>query len=182
MIQLLTKVNIVDNSGGVLGRCIKILKPHNRDYAKIGDLILVSILNIAKVEGNKKSGNATSSIRDSNKIKKGSLFKALVVRTKTNNTIMGKKKAVSFDENSVVLIKSNPGVSNTAQKKTNVFDLPPIGTRIKGPISVLLTPPSLPNLKDLNSSGNNQAVKPVPTNKVQLTSFTKVTSLCSTPI
>jgi ribosomal protein L14 len=180
MIQLLTKVNIVDNSGGVLGRCIKILKPHNRDYAKIGDLILVSILNIAKVEGNKKSGNTASSIRDSNKIKKGSLFKALVVRTKINNTIMGKKKAVSFDENSVVLIKSNPGVSNTAQKKTNVFDLPPIGTRIKGPISVLLTPVVVSQQYSADSNKSN--LKPVSVNKVQLTSFTKVTSLCSTPI
>jgi large subunit ribosomal protein L14 len=180
MIQLLTKVNIVDNSGGVIGRCIKILKPHDRDYAKIGDLILVSILEIAKVEGDKKGGSTANSIRDTNKIKKGTMFKALVVRTKSKTFSSAKKKSVSFDENAVVLIKSNPGVSNTAQKKTNIFELPPIGTRIKGPISILLTPSSTILTSSKDEKGVSKPITKVQ-NK-QLTSFTKVTSLCSTPL
>ncbi len=170
MIQLLTKVNIVDNSGAVLGRCIKILKPHNRDYAKIGDLILVSILDIAKVEGSSSSSKGrglktpSTSIRDINKIKKGTMFKALVVRTKSKTFASATQKSVSFDQNSVILMprgQANPGA---AQKKTNVFDLSPIGTRIKGPISILLTPPPSSQLP------------------AQFTSFTKVTSLCSNPL
>ena len=44
MISLLTKVQIIDNSGGIIARCIKILSPDNRKYGKLGDLILVSIL------------------------------------------------------------------------------------------------------------------------------------------
>jgi ribosomal protein L14 len=175
MIQLLTKVNIVDNSGAVLGRCIKILKPHNRDYAKIGDLILVSILEIAKVEGSSKGGSlkgtTSTSIRDINKIKKGTMFKALVVRTKSKTFASAPQKSVSFDQNSVVLLprgQSNPGA---AQKKTNIFDTSPIGTRIKGPISILLSPPGCP-------AGSNPASK-LPS---QFTSFTKVTSLCSNPL
>lgn len=170
MIQLLTKVNIVDNSGAVLGRCIKILKPHNRDYAKIGDLILVSILDIARAPGgastgpSSKTGAPSTSIRDINKIKKGTMFKALVVRTKSKAFASAPQKSVSFDQNSVILMprgQTNPGA---AQKKTNVLDLSPIGTRIKGPISILLTPPPSSKLP------------------AQFTSFTKVTSLCSNPL
>ena len=137
MIQLLTKVNIIDNSGGVVGRCIKILKPHGRDYAKVGDIILVSIKETAKIDGKKKSSAANNlSIRDSNKIKKGSIFKALVVRTKSNYVL----KTASFDENSVVLLKSSSS-TNSGGRVPQWFDVPPIGTRIKGPISALLTAP-----------------------------------------
>jgi len=180
MIQLLTKVNIVDNSGALLGRCIKILKPHNRDYAKIGDLILVSILDIAKVEGatstSHRGGPAggkktpSTSIRDINKIKKGTMFKALVVRTKTKAFASAAQKSVSFDQNSVILMppkggpQGAPKGAGVAQKKTNLFDLSPIGTRIKGPISILLTPSPSSKLP------------------AQFTSFTKVTSLSSNPL
>jgi large subunit ribosomal protein L14 len=66
MIKLLTKVNIIDNTGGIIGRCIKILRPKNVKEAKIGDIILVTIV---------------KSLKTSN-IKKGDLFKAIVVRTK----------------------------------------------------------------------------------------------------
>jgi ribosomal protein L14 len=94
MIQLLTKVNIIDNSGGLRGRCIKILKPHNRDTAKIGDIILVSILEITnkinsgsspvKGRGSSSQGGGEG-VAKQNKITKGSIYKALVVRTKINN-------------------------------------------------------------------------------------------------
>jgi ribosomal protein L14 len=92
MIQLLTKVNIIDNSGGLKGRCIKILKPHNRDTAKIGDIILVSILEITnKINSGsnapQKGGSSgpEGRVAKQNKITKGSIYKALVVRTKINN-------------------------------------------------------------------------------------------------
>lgn len=120
MIQLLTKVKIIDNSGGAIGRCIKILKPHGRDYAKIGDIILVSVIETAK------------QVKEP-RIKKGTMFKALVVQTKTNPYL----GAASFDTNAVVLLKSN-----NAHKKVQLSELPPIGTRIKGPISILLDPSS----------------------------------------
>ena len=84
MISLLTVVQIVDNSGGIVARCIKILKPHNRKYAQVGDLILVSIQKTIP----------------SSKIRKGEIYKATVVRTK-----VGK---IRFDMNAVILVKSNP--------------------------------------------------------------------------
>jgi large subunit ribosomal protein L14 len=102
MISLLTTVQIIDNSGGIVGRCIKILKPHNRNYGKLGDLILVSILKTIP----------------SSKIRKGEVYKATIVRTKTGN--------ISFDTNAVMLVKTSP--------KTT--DLTPIGSSIKGVLPI----------------------------------------------
>jgi len=42
MIQLLSRVNIVDNSGILTGRVIKILTPKNKKIGKLGSLILIS--------------------------------------------------------------------------------------------------------------------------------------------
>jgi ribosomal protein L14 len=151
MIQLLTKVKIVDNSGGILGRCIKILNPHGRDYAKIGDVILISILEIAKVseakaELSKKKGGASAQAGKEGRVKKGTMFKALVVRTKSNVV----KRTASYDENAVVLLKAGAGA---AQKKTKLSELPPIGTRIKGPISILLSPNYISSKRLLGQPG-----------------------------
>ena len=92
MISLLTKVNIVDNSGGLEGRCIKILRPVNGTCAKIGDLIIVSIISLSALSlRTSKSKDASTEPRHggtrdspilSKGIKKGDVFKALVVRTK----------------------------------------------------------------------------------------------------
>ena len=69
MLGLLSKIKIIDNSGIIIGRCIKILKPNKLDSAKIGNIVLISILK-----------TWTHS-----KFKKGSLAKVLIVRTKYNN-------------------------------------------------------------------------------------------------
>jgi ribosomal protein L14 len=134
MIQLLTKVNIIDNSGGTVGRCIKILQPHGRDYAKVGDIILVSILDTARLSLKGKTGNSKTgpSTESKNTIKKGTMFKALVVRTKTNVV----QNTARFDSNAVILLKSSGAPSS--QKQVKLYDLPPIGTRVKGPISINL--------------------------------------------
>ena len=85
MIGLLSKVNIIDNSGGQIGRCIKVLKPGKKPLAKIGDVIIISVLKISNVQGGVG-------------IQKGDLFKALVVRTiKENKT--------RWSSNAVILIK-----------------------------------------------------------------------------
>lgn len=135
MIQLLTRVNIIDNSGGSKGQCIKILNPHGRLYAKIGDIILVSIKETAKQTSNIKKGSKTLKLSNSSnaKVNKGSLYKALVVRTNVNYS-NNHKRAVNFQDNAVVLLKSS-NLNNTKSK-----DFLPLGTRIKGPISRHLSP------------------------------------------
>jgi len=69
MLGLLSKVQIIDNSGGSVGRCIKVLKTGRKPHAKIGDIILVSVIKTS-------SGSI---------IKKGDIHKALVVRTTYKN-------------------------------------------------------------------------------------------------
>jgi len=84
MIGLLSKVVIIDNSGGLIGRCIKVLKPNIKyPLGKIGDVIIVSVIKIS-------SGSL---------IQKGDIHKALIVRTtKINNN-------VKWSTNAVILIK-----------------------------------------------------------------------------
>jgi large subunit ribosomal protein L14 len=109
MIQLLTKVTIIDNTGGKVGTCIKVLAPKNRKEAKVGDIILVSI--------KKTAANS--------KVTRGGLYKGLVVRTKKE--IDNGVTKTKYSSNAIVLIKQ-------AQSKKK-HDYLPIGTRIKGAIS-----------------------------------------------
>jgi large subunit ribosomal protein L14 len=86
MISLLTHVHIIDNSGGLIGRCIKILSPHNRNFALLGDLILISLVKTTP----------------SSNLHKGDIFKAVVVRTKSPYLHL------SFPHNAVLLVKVTP--------------------------------------------------------------------------
>lgn len=112
MVQLLSKVLIIDNSGGRVGTCIKILNPKGKKIANIGDLILVSI---------KK--NIPNS-----KVKRGGIYKALIVRS--NKGLKSRHTYTKWFSNSIILVKKA-----LSKKK---FDFTPIGTRIKGPISMRL--------------------------------------------
>jgi ribosomal protein L14 len=69
MLQLLTRVKVVDNSGVILGRIIKILTPKNAKLGRMGSLIIIS----SKVQ-TKNSG-----------ILPGTKLKALIIRTKYGN-------------------------------------------------------------------------------------------------
>jgi len=68
MIGLLSKVKILDNSGGLEGRCLKVLKA-GRAPGVVGDVIVISVIKIS-------SGSL---------IQKGDVHKALIVRTKHSN-------------------------------------------------------------------------------------------------
>jgi|AntRauMFilla1563_2_1112583.scaffolds.fasta_scaffold00595_2 large subunit ribosomal protein L14 len=72
MISEQTIVNIIDNSGAIEGRCIKLLIPkssYGHRSAGVGDVIILSV---------------TKTIPGS-KIKKGDIMKALIVRTKKDS-------------------------------------------------------------------------------------------------
>jgi large subunit ribosomal protein L14 len=104
MIQKQTKLKITDNTGAKKAQCIQIYK---KKTATIGDFILLSIKKI------KKKHTRIS-------ITKGSLFKALVIRTKFKRKNVF-NHYITFNENSVILLNSQ-----TKQ---------PLGTRILGPVS-----------------------------------------------
>ena len=103
MIQARTVLDVADNSGAKKVVCIKVLGGSRRRYAGIGDIIVVSV----------KEALANS------KISKGSIHKAVIVRTaKEVNRNDG--STIQFDDNSAVLINQ--------QKE-------PVGTRIFGPVA-----------------------------------------------
>ena len=87
MIGLLTKVKIVDNSGAVEGRCIRIYGKKYKGY--IGDTVLLSVTGTAK----------------GSTIKRGEKYKAMIVRIKKGESL--RPFGTRWDENAVVLIKGD---------------------------------------------------------------------------
>ncbi|NTV51239.1 MAG: 50S ribosomal protein L14 [Desulfobulbaceae bacterium] len=90
MIQTETVLNVADNSGAKKVLCIKVLGGSRRRYARVGDVIVVSV----------KEAIPRA------KVKKGDVLKAVVVRTLKELRRMD-DTAVRFDENSAVLLSGN---------------------------------------------------------------------------
>ena len=103
MIQVESYLNVADNSGAKVVQCIKVLGGSKRKYAGIGDIVVVAV----------KNALPTSTI------KKGSIEKAVVVRThkeyrRPDGTY------IRFDDNACVIIDANQN---------------PKGKRIFGPVA-----------------------------------------------
>jgi large subunit ribosomal protein L14 len=103
MIQVQSLLDVADNSGARKLFCIKVLGGSKRRYATIGDVIVVSVRDALP----------------NSKVKKGSVMKAVIVRTRRGVRRLD-GSVIRFDTNSAVLID--------AQKQ-------PIGTRIFGPVA-----------------------------------------------
>jgi large subunit ribosomal protein L14 len=87
MIQEETNLVVADNSGAKKIRCIRVLGGHDKRYATVGDLIVVSI----------------KSAIPGAPVKKGEVSRAVVVRTKKE--IRRKDGSyIRFDENAAVLL------------------------------------------------------------------------------
>ena len=111
MIQQETILQVADNSGAKTVKWIKVLGGYKKKYAKLGDIIVVSIQEL------RNKSKITS------KVKKGEIYKALVIRTKKkvkkkDGTILYSSKKIGRD-NAVTLIN----------KKGNA-----IATRITEPV------------------------------------------------
>jgi large subunit ribosomal protein L14 len=87
MIQTQTQLDVADNSGAKKLFCIRVLGGTRRRYARIGDIIVVSVKEAIP--------NA--------KVKKGDVMKAVVVRTKKEIS-RPDGSYIKFDDNSAVLI------------------------------------------------------------------------------
>jgi large subunit ribosomal protein L14 len=103
MIQVESMLTVVDNSGAKTVQCIKVLGGTRRRYASVGDIIVVAV----------KSALPNSSI------KKGTIEKAVVVRThkeyrRPDGTY------IRFDDNACVLLNAQDELR---------------GTRIFGPVA-----------------------------------------------
>ena len=103
MIQQETRLNVADNSGAKEVLCIRILGGTGHRYATVGDKIVVTV---------KKA-------LPSGTIKKGTVTKAVVVRTK-QEIRRADGSFIRFDDNACVIL------NNTGEMA---------GTRIVGPVA-----------------------------------------------
>ncbi len=103
MIQSFTRLNVADNTGAKEIMCIKVLGGSKRRYASVGDIIVASV----------KKAIPTS------KVKKGTVVKAVIVRT---------RKEIQRENGSLIRFDDNAAVILDTKKE-------PIGTRIFGPVS-----------------------------------------------
>ncbi|PVU90385.1 hypothetical protein BB559_004658 [Furculomyces boomerangus] len=97
MIQMKSRLLVIDNSGALIVECIKVLK--NAKWASIGDEIVVSVKNARPISDN--LGASVASTR----IKKGDVRKALIVRTKKEMR-RPDGRFIRFDDNACVLINN----------------------------------------------------------------------------
>ena len=89
MIQKESYLVVADNSGAKKVRCIRVLGGHEKRYATVGDLIVVSV----------------KSAIPGAPVKKGEVSRAVVVRTKKE--IRRKDGSyIRFDENAAVLLNA----------------------------------------------------------------------------
>ena len=102
MIQAESRLNVADNSGAKQVLCIKVLGGSKRRYASVGDMIVVTV----------KEASPGG-------VKKGTVSKAVIVRTK-KEIRRGDGSYIRFDDNAVVLLTPNDE---------------PRGTRIFGPVA-----------------------------------------------
>ena len=103
MIQQESRLTVADNSGAKEVLCIKVLGGTRKRYASVGDKIIVSI----------------KSAIPSGEVKKGTVSKAVVVRTKKEvRRVDG--SYIRFDDNAVVLLNQADEIR---------------GTRIFGPVA-----------------------------------------------
>jgi large subunit ribosomal protein L14 len=88
MIQDRSLVNITDNSGGRIGRVFKVLGGSKKRYARIGDILVLSVQTAEPRKG----------------VKKKDVCHAIVVRSRQP---MRRKDGsyIRFDDNAVVLIE-----------------------------------------------------------------------------
>ena len=103
MIQMQSNLFVADNSGARKIQCIKVLGGSKRRFASIGDIIVVSIKDAIPRA----------------KVKKGEVFKAVIVRTSKEFT-RNDGSTIRFDKNAAVLLDKQEE---------------PIATRIFGPVT-----------------------------------------------
>jgi len=89
MIQPRSILEVADNSGAKRVQCIKVMGGFHRRYARLGDIVVVSV---------------KEAIPESN-VKKGEKAKAVVVRTRKEHR-RPDGSYIRFDQNAVVLINA----------------------------------------------------------------------------
>ena len=87
MVQVESRLTVCDNSGAKEALCIRVLGGTRRRYASVGDVIVVSVKDVLP----------------SSELKKGTVSKALIVRTK-KEIRRADGSYFRFDDNACVLL------------------------------------------------------------------------------
>ena len=87
MVQVESRLTVCDNSGAKEALCIRVLGGTRRRYASVGDVIVVSVKDVLP----------------SSELKKGTVSKALIVRTKKEIS-RADGSYIRFDDNACVLL------------------------------------------------------------------------------
>jgi large subunit ribosomal protein L14 len=87
MIRLQTRLDVADNTGARSAMCIRVLGGSNRQYARVGDMIVASVKR-ADPRG---------------EVKKGTIVRGVVVRT-VRHTRREDGSYVRFDTNAMVIV------------------------------------------------------------------------------
>ncbi len=103
MIQMQSSRVVADNSGAKTATCIKVLGGSDHMITGVGTIVVVSI----------------TSVIPGSKVKKGSVAKGVIVRTKSK-IVRNDGSFVKFDDNAIVLVDK---------------DGEPIATRVFGPVA-----------------------------------------------
>ena len=119
MIQVQTELSVADNTGAKRVECIKVLGGSKRRYASVGDSIVVSVKEAIP----------------NGKVKKGTVQKAIIVRTKYP-ILRNDGSKVKFDNNAAVIMDEKGE---------------PLGTRIFGPVT-----------RELRSKGQTKIISLAP--------------------
>lgn len=115
MLQQGSLFKIADNSGAKTAKCIKVLGGYKKKTSKIGDIVIVSVQELR------------NKFKITSKVKKGEIYRALIIRTKKNCT---------RKDGTVISFSKKTRNSNSAiliNKKGN-----PIGTRMSEPVPSML--------------------------------------------
>ena len=121
MIQVQTNLEVADNSGARRVMCIKVLGGSKRRYARIGDIIVVSIKE-AIPRG---------------RVKKGDVMKAVVVRT-AKDVKRPDGSVIRFDKNAAVIVnKSSEPIG------TRIFGPVPRELRAKNHMKIISLAPEV---------------------------------------
>jgi large subunit ribosomal protein L14 len=107
MILQQTIIKVSDNSGAKTAKCIKILGGYKKRFATAGDVIVVVI------------NQLRNRLKKTSKVKKGAIYKALIIRTK--NCILSKGHTLTFFNDNAISLMNKQG--------------DPLATRIVGPVS-----------------------------------------------
>lgn len=100
MIQVESMLKVADNSGAKKLKCIKVLGGNKKRYARVGDLVTVSVKEAVPHGG----------------VKKGEVLHAVIVRTRKE---IGRQDGsyVRFDDNAAVIVDKK----NKEPKGTRIF-------------------------------------------------------------